>query len=426
MKALWLAKNRHHPQAGTRRAAPRFSLFPFLAVLICTMGALMLLLLFVTRQARLQAGKEAAAKNAERQSSISAEMEMVEWRVEQLKTSRKATEEQLAEARLELGHIEDHGRRLRGQFQELTEQAKKAAEEGLKAGRFVAAGEEELRQVEGQVAEAQQRLAQAQQTVARRPKSYAIVPYDGTKGTRRRPIYIECRSDFVVMQPEGIEFTEADFDEPLGPGNPLAAAIRAAREEMLRQGSLDPQNTGEPYPLLLVRPGGIEQYDCVLAAMKSFGSEYGYELINEDWQLKYPPRDPNLARAVAQARDLARVEHARLIAAAPNKYGKRPRSGAYRSAMGGDAGGAGGERAPASIPRNRPNAMPMMPAAAGRVRRAAVAVVAAVADLAAVAKAKGAASVSVWAAKAAAATPISPPIIPMRRCLSPACLVQPQ
>ena len=129
MKALWLAKNRHHPQAGTRRA-PRFSLFPFLAVLICTMGALMLLLLFVTRQARLQAGKEAAAKNAERQSSISAEMEMVEWRVEQLKTSRKATEEQLAEARLELGHIEDHGRRLRGQFQELTEQAKKRPRKG--------------------------------------------------------------------------------------------------------------------------------------------------------------------------------------------------------------------------------------------------------------------------------------------------------
>ena len=229
MKALWLAKNRHHPQAGTRRAAPRLSLFPFLAVLICTMGALMLLLLFVTRQARLQAGKEAAAKNAERQSSISAEMEMVEWRVEQLKNSRKATEDELKEARLELGHIEDHGRRLRDQFHDLTEQAKKAAEEGLKAGRFVAAGEEELRQVEGQVAEAQQRLAQAQQAAARRPKSYAIVPYDGTKGTRRRPIYIECCSDFVVLQPEGIQFTEADFDEPLGPGNPLAAAIRGPR-----------------------------------------------------------------------------------------------------------------------------------------------------------------------------------------------------
>ena len=204
-------------------------------------------------------------------------------------------------------------------------QAKKAADEGLKAGRFVAAGEEELRQVEGQVAEAQQRLAQAQQAAGNRPKSYAIVPYDGHKRTRRRPIYIECRGDAVVLQPEGIVFNEADFDEPLGPGNPLAAAIRAAREQMLLQGGLDPQNTGEPYPLLLVRPGGIAAYDCALAAMKSWGSEFGYELIGADWQLKYPPPDPNLAKAVTQARDLARQEHARLIAAAPSKYGKRPR-----------------------------------------------------------------------------------------------------
>jgi hypothetical protein len=301
------------------------------------MGALVLLLLSVTRQARLQAAKEAAAKNAEKQSSITAEMEMVQWRVEQLKKSRKETESQLAESRLVLGHIEDHGRRLRDRFQELSRQAKKAAEEGLKPGRFVLAGEEELRHVEGQIAEARQQLAQAQLAAAHRPKSYAIVPYDGPNRTRRRPIYIECRGEAVVLQPENIVFKEADFDEPLGPGNPLAAAIRAAREQMLLQGSVDPQNAGEPYPLLLVRPAGIAAYDAALAAMKSWGSEFGYELINEDWQLKYPPSDPNVARSVEQAIFLARQEHARLIAAAPSKYGKRPRAGSFRSPTGDEA-----------------------------------------------------------------------------------------
>jgi len=317
-------------------------LFPFLAVLICTMGALMLLLLLVTRQARLQAASETAAKDAEKQSSIAAELEMVQWRVEQLKNSRKETESQLAEARLVLGHIEDHGRRLRDQFQDLSRQAKQAADEGLKPGRFVAAGEAELRHLEGQIAEAQQRLAQAQQAAANRPKSYAIVPYDGPNRTRRRPIYIECRGDAVVLQPEAIVFNEDDFDEPLGPGNPLAAAIRAAREQMLLQGSADPQSSGEPYPLLLVRPAGIPAYDCALAAMKSWGSEFGYELINADWELKYPPPDPNLKKSVDQAVFLARQEHARLIAAAPSKYGKRPRAGAYRSPLGGDGSGQGG------------------------------------------------------------------------------------
>jgi hypothetical protein len=342
MKSFWLTRNRRHPQAGNRRGAPRLSLFPFLAVLICTMGALFLVLLTVTRQARLQAAREAAARDAEKQSSIAADLDMVQWRVDQLKKSRQDTEAQLAQARLVLGHLEDHGRRLRNQFQELSRQAARAADEGLKPGNFATAGEEELRKIEDQIAQAQRQLAQAQQAVGSRPKSFAIVPYDGPNHTRRRPIYIECRGDAVVLQPENIVFDEGDFDEPLGPGNPLAAAIRAAREQMLLHGSSDPENTGDPYPLLLVRPDGILAYECALAAMQSWGSEFGYELINESWQLKYPPPDPNVAKAVQQAIFLARQEHARLIAAAPSKYGKRPRIGAYRSSAGGDTAEQGG------------------------------------------------------------------------------------
>lgn len=341
MKPLWQIRNRRG-----KREAPRLSLFPFLAVLICTMGALMLLLLFVSRQARLQAARDLAAKDAEKQTKIAADMEMVQWRVDQLKSSRTQTAAQLAEARRFLGHIEDHGRRLRDQFAELSAEAKKAAAEGLKPGRFAPPGEDELRRLEGQIAEAQQALAQSQQAASNRPRSYAIIPYDGPNRTRRRPIYIECRSDAVVLQPENMVFGEADFDPPLGPGNPLAAAVRAAREQMLMERNLDPQNAGEPYPLLLVRPDGILAYDCALAAMKSWGSDFGYELINADWQLKYPPSDPNVARAVAQAVELARQEHARLVAAAPSKYGKRPSSGLFHSSSGDggdDQGGGGGD-----------------------------------------------------------------------------------
>ena len=198
--------------------------------------------------------------------------------------------------------------------------------------------------------QAQQRLAQAQQAAASRPKSYAIVPYDGPNRTRRRPIYIECRGDAVVLQPENIVFTEADFDEPLGPGNPLAAAVRAAREQMLLQGSVDPQNAGEPYPLLLVRPAGIAAYDAALAAMKSWGSEFGYELINDDWQLKYPPPDPNLAKAVDPGRcsgppgtcplDRRRAEQVRQAAAERQLIVRRLASEAERQ------GGAGEGESP--------------------------------------------------------------------------------
>ena len=43
-----------------------------------------------------------------------------------------------------------------------------------------------------------------------------------------------------------------DFLPPLGPGNALDAALRAAREYLAQHGGVG--RNGEPYPLLLVRP----------------------------------------------------------------------------------------------------------------------------------------------------------------------------
>ena len=215
---------------------------------------------------------------------------------------------------------------------------------------------------------------------------------------------------------------------PWAPAIRLAAAIRAAREQMLLQRSADPQNTGEPYPLLLVRPSGIAAYDCALAAMKSWGSEFGYELINADWQLKYPPPDPNLARSVAQAVFLARQEHARLIAAAPSKYGKRPRVGAYRSPTGGEAGGQGGagEGESPGFYSSKPSERYGRDyagggsSATGRGGGGGLAEAAAGSNggMAAAAAAEPAAAVE--AATGPAATPSSPPTIPTRRFPPPA------
>ena len=308
-------------------------------------------------------------------------------------------------------------------------QAKKASDEGLKAGRFVAAGEAELKQIEGRIVVAQQQLDRARQSASNRPKSYAVVPYDGPNHTRRRPIYIECRGDAVVLQPENIVFNEPDFDEPLGPGNPLAAAIRAAREQMLLQSSAQRQDFGEPYPLLLVRPAGIVAYNAALAAMKSWGSEFGYELINQDWQLKYPPPDPVLGRLVQQAVALARLEHARLIAAAPTSMASdlaaaviaRPQAREAATAVGQGTG-----TAPVSIPGpSRPTVTPMQPPAADRPQTVAATAVAGAVVAAALVEAAETAEMEETAAEAEteeaaavmvpAAMPSSPPTIPMPR-----------
>lgn len=341
-------KSTQRPQR--RRAArtgPSISLFPFLAVLICTMGALVPLLLAMTRTARLQAEAAAVAKATEEAAKHSTELqtarEDVLWRIEQLKNSRKATESQLAEARLELGHLEDHSRRLRGKLEQYKntvadlENIEKADRQ--KQGQ----SEAELQRLRERLAAAKEQLGETRKAAAGRNRSYAVVPYEGPNQTRRRPIYLECRADAVVLQPEGIRLTDADFDGPMGPGNPLAAALRAAREHLLAGQGFDPQ-AGEPYPLLLVRPEGIGAYYAAREAMKSWGCDFGYELVGDDWTLAYQQADPRLAEVVRQAIDSARIQQARLIAAAPRQYATRKKPVYVASPNGGFVRADGGPR----------------------------------------------------------------------------------
>ena len=68
--------------------------------------------------------------------------------------------------------------------------------------------------------------------------------------------------------------------------------------------------------------------------MKSWGSDFGYELIGDDWKLAYQPPDPRLAEVVRQAIASARVYQEQLIAAAPRHYDRRPKT-TYRASSGG-------------------------------------------------------------------------------------------
>lgn len=297
------------------------SLFPFLAVLISTMGALILLLVIIARQARLQAAEDTAARNADVRNELLSAREWAQLEIGEYRYSRQKTEEQLAEARMALGHVEDHARRLREDLARLEatwNELRTLERDGTDRRAEL---EAELERLKHDIAQSEQELAEAQRA-AGRSGSYAIVPYQGPHATRRRPIYIECRRDAVVLQPEGIVLAEDDFAGPLGPGNPLDVALRAVRQYLLRRQKLDPDGAGEPYPLLLVRPGGIEAYYAARAAMKSWASEFGYELIGGDWKLDFPPPDPQLADQVSRAVKTARARQEQLMAAAPRRYGR--------------------------------------------------------------------------------------------------------
>jgi len=328
-------RRRNHGNSGE---SP-ISLFPFLAVLICTMGVLILLLVILVRQARLKALAQARAEagvptQQETRGPIPDDGELrrleedLSWQEQQLRAAREKTQSQLTEARLILGHVEDSIRRLREELQTLQERLKRLDGAADAGGPTLADLEQRLREMQQVALNLKAEVDRKERE--RPPKSYAIIPYQGKFGTTRRPIYLECRGDGVFLQPEGIRFSVEDFLGPLGPGNPLDAALRAIREELLARKEFDPLAEGEPYPLLIVRPDGIEAYYAARAAMTSWGTEFGYELIESDWNLTYPPRDPKLAEVVQQAVDLARRRQEFLVKAAPGKYGRAPRQ--YRAA----------------------------------------------------------------------------------------------
>jgi hypothetical protein len=330
-----------------KRAKPSggVQMFSFLDAMICTMGALLVLLHAFARHGQIEVAQKAEARLDSGQ--IKAAREDLEWRITQLKQSRDKTAADLAAERLKLSHVEDHERRLREQLRNLSI----AADE---MNRLKASGAGEHKHLADELERARQELEASRQAVeegrhksAPAASAYSVVPYEGPNSTRRRPIYIECRKDSVVLQPEGIALMPEDFAGTLGPGNVLASALRATSEYLARQSGGQKQE--EPYPLLLVRPEGIESYYAARAALDSWAAEFGYELVGADWTLKFPDPDPRLADLTRQVVVEARQRHQAYLASVPATVRKRGRAvyhasshGGFSRAGGGPGGGAGG------------------------------------------------------------------------------------
>ncbi len=283
---------------------PAISLFPFLAVLLCTMGALLVLLVLFSRASQQQ-GETAEQIRAREQeeADLALVRDSLVWRLEQVKTIRAKTADDLAKARLQLAGIEEHVRSLTDQLAGMERQV--AALASADASTPVDA--EELARLEQRLKTARESLDEKRRDLESQPAKYAVVAYEGPSGTHRRPLYIECSIEGVYLQPEGIRLTPSDFEGPSGPGNPLASALRAAREHIANTTPGGAEAAVQPYPLLLVRPSGVMAYYSAREAIQSWGSDFGYQLIDEDWTLEFPPRDPALAevekRAVEESRE---------------------------------------------------------------------------------------------------------------------------
>lgn len=399
------------------------SLFPFLAVLICTIGALTVALMLLSRQARIEAQTKAMAELARAEPVLlvqeepetpvfeppsaevvspfvvsdtppapaiavnppepkpvePAEPEPVDTRTaeeqlaelqtqaQQIEVKGAEVREAMQQQRLQLSHIEDH---IRGLQNELAQA--QAAQDTLERSDTNTDRERlmqhmaELRKI---LADKQKALEDARESLSRGP-AFAVVPFEGKFQTYRPPLYIECTADGVIIQPHGIELSSDDFDLPMGPGNPLASAVRAMSEYLVLQGSPDGRANGQPYPLLLVRPDGIPAYYAAREALQEWDTDFGYELVDKEWPLAFPQTDPKLGalarEAVLAARARQEERKRRMPLAVVESEGPRPQRFRAGSSLEGavpvNEGSSGGNdvvgraRRPDGPTPDRPNA----------------------------------------------------------------------
>lgn len=349
-------------RARVHEVSSPISLFPFIGILLCTMGALLVILVAVSRSAKNTAVREVQSRQ---HSDAKAATETTHKKIQEVTTyvaslnavQVKATT-RLTEEQLRLSQVEDHIRRLHERIQALQSAAVELKALDQEHYDDHQQAQREIDRLYKLIADSQKAVAALQEAGGKESRSYAVVPYEGPNGTYRRPIYIECVKDGLVMQPEGVRLTADDLRPPIGPGNPLASVLRATRDHLIR---LNPK-VGEsrdlsPYPLLLVRPEGLPVYDRARQAIEAGDFDMGFELCESDWKLKFPQADPQLAAVEATALDQARARQQILAAAAPRAYGNSSMtsSGAFDdddyggggyggggSGFGGGGGGPGG------------------------------------------------------------------------------------
>jgi len=341
-------------QRATQESKP-VGLFPFLAVLLCTMGALLVLLVVMAQRAGEQVASEqpdppvahepqqsATQDHSAEATALAQQLKEVRAYQKKLRKLRSQAEERLQKEQLRLSHLEEHARRIEHELALLAIAAKQleATENNQSVDQQQA--ESELARLQDLIEETEEQLDSLREK-ASGERSYAIVPYKGPHGTFRQPIYIECSKEGVVIQPEGIRFDRNDFVAPDWPGNPLAAALRASREYLnakaARAGKPEPP---DPYPLLIVRPDGITQYQLARTALASWDADFGYEFVDDDWNLEFPDLpDLQLAQLQHHAQLNARENLARLVRSAPSRFRGLGLGGGSSTSAGGKSGSRG-------------------------------------------------------------------------------------
>ena len=296
-----------------KRSQLSVSLFPFLAVLICTLGVLIVMLVMAVKSADDQANQAQSDDDAEKQSQLDLVEEALALKEIQIRGAKSVRPDALDRMRLarnNRSYLEDEIRKLKREFEGVGEQLVELERQSNVAPQDVPKFSDVesnafLDDLKHKLAKAKTELEEKRESISDiSPTTYVIVPHKGGGGTFRRPIYVECTKNAITLQPSGIRLSKSEFVPPLSPGNMLDAALLANREYWNRYDLAG--NEGNPYPLLVVRPDGAETFVLARRAMKSWDDEFGYELVDDDKTLSFGQSDPQLESELRAAIEVAR------------------------------------------------------------------------------------------------------------------------
>ena len=298
------------------------STFPFLAVLLCVIGALVLLLVINVTNSRASARNQVQSELTEAIEEAKERSDYLVSISEELQARRQQVGKQIELRRSELARAEDHIERLEKDLLEAQARLEKL-EDMQESSELKANDPARIQELKDQIEAQKLRLAEAIAERKDQTPAFSIIPYEGANRTTRRPVYLECTAQGVVIQPEGVLVSIEDLGPPHGPGNPLDVALRVLRNAYQSRDAIY-GITIPPYPLLLVRPEGIASYALARSAMSGWDDQFGYELIDAQMELAFPDGIPELKTDLVRALGVAKDRQRALVAALPAKYSRNP------------------------------------------------------------------------------------------------------
>ncbi|WP_437201309.1 hypothetical protein [Planctomicrobium sp. SH664] len=334
------------------RRAPHtgVSLFPFLDVLMCTMGALILLLIVTARnihrgnQEAVSASvaiasivplpvtpapataptpppppqvdrSELEARRLAHQALLAERQRAWEERQREIESQRSKWTDAVNALREEQRQLALKLQQLRDRLAEETSAQTGTITKQQELTALIQAAEQQQKELAETDAKLQQQLQELDQRrlilnreletkqvqQSQRKPRFEIVAYDGASGTSRRPILVECRADGLTFAAERISLTAKDLVGFTPEINPLKDGSEALIAYWTTKDGKSAKDKTGPYLLLIVRPGGTVGFYVARKLLEKMDYEFGYELVYADEEIRWPEPDPEAVRVCEEA-----------------------------------------------------------------------------------------------------------------------------